>query len=125
MTNPVNKKLSEADILEMRRAYAAGEETLGSLGRKFVVSRQHVHRVLAGVKPPGPAARPSPPKAREGANPPQGGAAQGVGSTHPVAPTPPTPLAGQPMPPSGRDAECSTGQPVPHRGSSHLTNRRG
>ena len=32
VTNPTNRKLSEADIQEIRRAYAAGEGSLAVLG---------------------------------------------------------------------------------------------
>ena len=52
MTNPINRKLRPEDILEIRRAYAAGEASLSVLGIRFKVSRQHIHRVLEGVKPP-------------------------------------------------------------------------
>ena len=54
MTNPINRKLRPEDILEIRRAYAAGEASLSVLGIRFKVSRQHIHRVLEGVKPPRP-----------------------------------------------------------------------
>jgi hypothetical protein len=52
VTNPINRKLRPEDILEIRRAYAAGEASLSVLGIRFKVSRQHIHRVLEGVKPP-------------------------------------------------------------------------
>ena len=54
MTNPTNRKLSEADIQEIRRAYAAGEGSLAVLGHRYGVSRQHIHRILDGVRPPQP-----------------------------------------------------------------------
>jgi len=52
VTNPINRKLRPEDIQEIRRAYAAGEASLSVLGRRYRVSRQHIHRVLDGVKPP-------------------------------------------------------------------------
>ena len=72
MTNPINRKLRPEDIQEIRRAYAAGEASLSVLGIRFKVSRQHIHRVLEGVKPPRPASGTGPGEAGQD-TPGQGG----------------------------------------------------